>query len=404
MTQAMIQFEDVHKAFGDHKVLQGVDLDIYKGEITTIIGKSGGGKSVLLKHVIGLMSPDSGSIRVDGIDLRLLPRKKRRQLKRKFSYMFQGNALFDFMSVYENIGLPLKEWGGLSQDTIRGKVTEKLEQLDLDPGILDEYPSHLSGGMRKRVALARALITEPEIVLFDEPTTGLDPIRKNAVHNMIADYQKRFGFTGVIISHEIPDVFYFSQRIAMLHEGRIIFSGVPEELTKISDPIIHQFIRGFESEISIETEATPSTFWEQKFREEMARLQRHRVPFCLLVLTVDNFDEITAKGGSMAGQEVLMNLAGQIQRRLRLTDTCARNGLNSLLLILPYTRLEQAKSVCGKLSRELKGNDIVPFKPYPGFCISVSVGYAEAKTNESPEAVLTDALASQQKFFEFSVC
>lgn len=111
MTQAMIQFEDVHKAFGDHKVLKGVDLDIYKGQITTIIGKSGGGKSVLLKHVIGLMSPDSGSIRVEGIDLRQLPRKKRRQLKRKFSYMFQGNALFDFMSVFENIGLPLKEWG-----------------------------------------------------------------------------------------------------------------------------------------------------------------------------------------------------------------------------------------------------------------------------------------------------
>ncbi len=404
MTQAAIQFDNVHKAFGDHEVLRGVDLEMHQGEITTIIGKSGGGKSVLLKHVIGLMKADTGRVLIEGADFGKLKSRERRQLKRKFSYMFQGNALFDFMTVYENIALPLKEWGKLDPEAIRSRVHEKLDQLDLDPGITGEYPSQLSGGMRKRVALARALVTEPEIVLFDEPTTGLDPIRKNAVHNMIADYQKRFGFTGVVISHEIPDVFYFSQRIAMLHEGRIIFSGIPEELNKVSDPVVHQFIRGFESHMQVDADPSPKTFWEQKFKEEMARLQRHRVPFSLLVLTVDNFEEITAKGGYMAGQEVLTNFSSQIQRRLRLTDTCARNGSNSLLLILPYTRLDQAKTVCAKLSRELKEAEIVPFQPYPGFCFAVSVGFAEVAADETPEAVLSNALATKQKFFDFSVC
>lgn len=404
MTEPYIRFENVHKAFGDHVVLNGVDLEIQRGQITTIIGKSGGGKSVLLKHVIGLMWPDRGRILIEGNDFARLKKKDKRLLKRKFSYMFQGNALFDFMTVYENIALPLTEWGEMPLESIKSRIFEKLEQLDLDAGIVDEYPSQLSGGMRKRVALARALVTEPEIVLFDEPTTGLDPIRKNAVHNMISDYQKRFGFTGVVISHEIPDVFYFSQHIAMLHEGRILFSGLPEELNKISDPIVHQFIRGFESQATVESDPAPRTFWEQKFREEMARLQRHRVPFSLLVLTVDNFEEITAKGGAMAGQEVLMNFASQVQRRLRLTDTCARNGLNSLLIILPYTHLDQAKRVCSKLSRELKGTEIIPFQPYPGFCFAVSVGFAEAAADQPPEVVLTQALENQQKFFEFSVC
>ncbi len=404
MTQALIEFQEVYKTFGDNAVLRGVNLDILEGQITTIIGKSGGGKSVLLKHVIGLMAPDAGRILIEGKELARLRNRDRRRVKRRFSYMFQGNALFDFMTVYDNIALPLTEWGELEPEAIRRKVFAKLEQLDLEAVIAGEYPSQLSGGMRKRVALARALVTEPEIVLFDEPTTGLDPVRKNAVHNMISDYQKRFGFTAVVISHEIPDVFYFSQRIAMLHQGRIIFSGAPDELNKVSDPIVHQFVRGFESQVQVAAEPAPTTFWEQKFKEEMSRLQRHRVPFCLLALTVDNFEEITAKGGVMAGHEVLTTFGDQVQRRLRLTDTCARNGLNSLLLILPYTNLEQAKLVCAKLSRELKGSDIMPFKPYPGFCFTVSVGFAEAGPEEAPETVLANALAAQVKFFEFSVC
>ena len=243
MTAPLIQFNRVCKRFGDNVVLDGVDLSIYQGEVTTIIGKSGIGKSVLLKHVIGLLEPDQGEILFDGQSLTTMTRLERRALKSKFSYMFQGTALFDSMTVYDNVALPLKENGRVPFNEIERRVRDKLEQLDLK-GIEDRYPSQLSGGMKKRVAMARALVTEPEIVLFDEPTTGLDPIRKNAAHAMISEYQKTFGFTGIMVSHEIPDVFYISQRIAMLDQGRILFQGTPEEIQDSKEPVIRQFIRG----------------------------------------------------------------------------------------------------------------------------------------------------------------
>lgn len=243
MAEPLIQFNDVHKRFGDNAVLKGVDLSIYQGQVTTIIGKSGIGKSVLLKHIIGLLAPDAGEILFDGVPIGSMNAAQRRSLKLKFSYMFQGNALFDSMTVYENVALPLKEKGRTPFAEIENRVREKLNQLDL-AGIEERYPSQLSGGMKKRVAMARALVTDPQIVLFDEPTTGLDPIRKNAAHAMISHYQKTFGFTGIMVSHEIPDVFYISQRIAMLEQGRIIFQGSPEEIQKSDAPVIRQFIKG----------------------------------------------------------------------------------------------------------------------------------------------------------------
>lgn len=242
-TAPLIQFVKVCKQFGETRVLREVNLSIYRGQITTVIGKSGVGKSVLLKHIVGLLEPDSGEIRVEGQALGTMSKQARRSFKRRISYMFQGNALFDSLTVYENIALPLTETSALKTAAIRQRVENKLEQLELaDMG--QKYPSQLSGGMKKRVALARALVTEPEIILFDEPTTGLDPIRKNGVHAMIADYQKTFGFTGVIVSHEIPDVFQISQRVAMIDEGRILFEGTPEALMATPDDTIQQFIQG----------------------------------------------------------------------------------------------------------------------------------------------------------------
>ena len=220
-----------------------MNLSIFKGEITTVIGKSGVGKSVLLKHIIGLVEQDSGDILYMGKPLNEMDKEEKRSFKKKLSYMFQGTALFDSMTVHENIALPLREKTKLPKTEIKGQVQAMMEQLDLKK-IDEKYPSQLSGGMKKRVALARALITNPDIVLFDEPTTGLDPIRKNDVHRMISDYQKHFGFTGVVVSHEIPDVFYISQRIAMLNNGKIIFEGKPEEFQRSSDPLITQFING----------------------------------------------------------------------------------------------------------------------------------------------------------------
>lgn len=243
MTEPLIELKGVVKRFGDNVVLNGVDLSLYQGEVTTIIGKSGTGKSVLLKHIIGLLVPDAGGIFFNGRNIQTLNRDERRSLKMKFSYMFQGNALFDSMTVYDNVALPLKEKKRAPEPEIEERVRDKLAQLDLS-GIEDRYPSQLSGGMKKRVAMARALVTDPEIVLFDEPTTGLDPIRKNASLAMITQYQKAYGFTAVLVSHEIPDVFDISQRIAMLDQGRIIFQGSPEAVQKSDIPLIRQFIRG----------------------------------------------------------------------------------------------------------------------------------------------------------------
>ncbi len=243
MSEPLIEFRQVFKSFGSNAVLKGVDLRIFKGQVTTIIGKSGIGKSVLLKHIIGLLEPDSGTILFYGRPLEAMSGPERKQLKGKLSYMFQGTALFDSMTVYENIALPLAEKRRYPKLEINRRVQEKLTQLDL-VGMEHKYPSQLSGGMKKRVAMARALITEPEIVLFDEPTTGLDPIRKNAAHNMIADYQRRFGFTGILVSHDIPDVFRISQRVAMLDDGRILFEGSPEQLQENKNPVIRAFIHG----------------------------------------------------------------------------------------------------------------------------------------------------------------
>lgn len=243
MGKPLIQFNQVCKRFGDNVVLDGVDLSIFQGQVTAIIGKSGIGKSVLLKHIIGLLEPDSGEILFEGQSRGAMTKAERRTLKMKFSYMFQGTALFDSMTVYDNVALPLKENRRVAFNEIKGRVRDKLAQLDLI-GIEEKYPSQLSGGMKKRVAMARALVTEPRIVLFDEPTTGLDPIRKNAAHRMISEYQQAFGFTGVMVSHEIPDVFQISQRIAMLDRGRILFQGSPEEIQSSDEPAIRQFIRG----------------------------------------------------------------------------------------------------------------------------------------------------------------
>jgi phospholipid/cholesterol/gamma-HCH transport system ATP-binding protein len=234
MTQPLIQFKDVSKKFGAMQVLQGVSLCIYQGEITAIIGKSGEGKSVLLKHMIGLMHPDAGEIVLDGRPLSKMKFSEVDKLREKFSYVFQDAALFDSMTVYDNIALPLREGTSLPKPEIRIRVENQLQLFELED-VRDKYPAQISGGMKRRVALARALVTEPDVVLLDEPTTGLDPIRRNAVYALIVGFQKKFGFTAVMISHEIPDIFYFTQRIVMLDKGRIRFEGTSEEIRRCSD-------------------------------------------------------------------------------------------------------------------------------------------------------------------------
>jgi len=241
----LIQLRNISKAFGGREILRGATLDINRNEITAIIGKSGGGKSVLVKHIIGLITADSGEIIFDGIPYSTMNRKDFSAIKNRCSYMFQNNALFDSMTVYENIALPLREKFKLSDKEIEKKVRSRIEQLELGE-VAGMYPKQISGGMQKRVALARALITEPEIIFFDEPTTGLDPIRKKTVFSMIHRYHEELNFTAVIITHDIPDIFYIAHTVNILDEGRIIFSGSPVSLEQSSDPGLYTYTHGHE--------------------------------------------------------------------------------------------------------------------------------------------------------------
>ncbi len=402
-TQPLIQFINVSKRFGTLHVLREANLNIFQGEVTTIIGKSGEGKSVLLKHIIGLLDPDSGLVLFDGKPIKGLSKKEKKALKKRFSYMFQSNALFDSMTVYQNIALPLKEGPKLPEEDVLRQVQAKMHQLDIK-GIEEKYPSQLSGGMRKRVALARALITDPEIVLFDEPTTGLDPIRKNAVHSMISDYQKRFGFTGILVSHEIPDIFYISQRIAMLQNGKIFFEGTPEEIQKSPEAVVQEFVQGLESRHDTLAGITPQTQGERRFHEEMARLQRHEITFSVIVFIVENMDEINEQAGHIAGQTILQNFAAELQRSLRISDTCSRHGLNKIMAILPNTNLEQARLTCAKVATESKIKEILDTQPERGFCLAVNVGIAEAEKEFALDQVLAEAESSQNALQGFDVC
>ena len=403
MTEPIIQFDQVYKSFGNTHVLNGVNLCIYQGEITTIIGKSGEGKSVLLKHIVGLLEPDSGTIYYQGQSIHSLGRRQRQAIKRKFSYMFQSTALFDSLTVNENIALPLQERSQLPEEEIRKRVGLRMEQLDLaETG--DKYPSQLSGGMKKRVALARALVTDPEIILFDEPTTGLDPIRKNAVHSMISNYQKKFGFTGILVSHEIPDVFYISQRIAMLDQGKIVFEGGPNELQRLPDPEIQKFVRGMERKNEDLTGIAHQPIVEKRFQQEMARLQNHRIDFSIILFTFDNLDEINHHIGYIAGQTAMKNFVTLIDPYLGITDSCSRCGLNRLVVMLSNTNTEGARQFCERLSTEIRGKDLIDIQPYPGFCLEIRTGFAQASSNTSLDELLQAAESSMNTFYEFKIC
>jgi phospholipid/cholesterol/gamma-HCH transport system ATP-binding protein len=239
----VIRIQRLHKRFGSQPVLRGIDLDIATGEVMVVIGRSGGGKSVLLKHLIGLLRPDAGTVAVDGTEITRLRGGELDRVRARYGVVFQGGALFDSMSVSDNVAFPLREKTRLSAAEIQGRVEEKLEQVGLsDMG--HKNPAEISGGMRKRVAIARALVTEPEIVFFDEPTTGLDPILVNTIHHLIVELHRKFRFTAVMVSHEIPEIFEIADRVAMLHEGVIVEVGSPEAVRASANPIVQQFIRG----------------------------------------------------------------------------------------------------------------------------------------------------------------
>jgi len=239
----VIRVEGVWKSFGRNAVLRGLDLDVPTGSVTIIIGRSGGGKSVFLKHLIGLLQPDAGRILVDGVDIAHLRGAALDDVRRRYGVVFQGGALFDSMTCGENVAFPLREKLRLPRTEIAKRVEAALAQVGLE-GVGPKNPAEISGGMRKRVAIARALVTEPEIVFFDEPTTGLDPVLVNTIHQLIADLHRRLRFTAVMVSHEIPEIFEIADLVAMLYEGRIVEMGPPAAIQVSDNRIVRQFIRG----------------------------------------------------------------------------------------------------------------------------------------------------------------
>jgi phospholipid/cholesterol/gamma-HCH transport system ATP-binding protein len=247
----MIQIRGLKKSFDQHVVLDGIDLDVEKGETRVIIGGSGEGKSVLLKMIIGLLEPDEGTIIVRGIRVDCRDRHSLEDVRKSVGMLFQSSALFDSMSVRGNVGFALDENPTIDSSQITGIVREKLALVNLE-GVEDLTPAELSGGMKKRVSLARALAANPEIMLYDEPTTGLDPINADAINNLIVDLQRKLSVTSLVVTHDIQSAYKVADRISMLHQGKIIATGTPQEIKRSSDSYVQQFIAGHAQPIAQE--------------------------------------------------------------------------------------------------------------------------------------------------------
>jgi phospholipid/cholesterol/gamma-HCH transport system ATP-binding protein len=242
-SSSMIAVRALTKKIGQQEILRGVDLEVAKGETLAIIGRSGGGKSVLLKHLVGLMRPDAGEIWIEGQNIIKMNERQLGAIRKKVGILFQGGALFDSMTVEENIAFPLREAGERDPNILRAKVSEMLEVMEME-GEEHKMPVNLSGGMKKRVGLARSIIRRPSCVLYDEPTSGLDPVVADSINRLIRRLQGRFGVTSIVVTHDMKNAVHVADRIAYLHEGRIYFHGTSAELQQSSDPLIQDFLLG----------------------------------------------------------------------------------------------------------------------------------------------------------------
>ncbi len=352
METPLIEFRNITKSFGDRTVLDNVNVKIYENQITTIIGKSGTGKSVLLKHIIGLLEPDQGTILFQGKPINTMKKSEQEEYRRGIAYLFQNNALLDSMTVFENVAFPLRQTTNLSKKEIEKRVLKRIEDLELSEAV-DKYPSELSGGMQKRVALARALVTDPKIVLFDEPTTGQDPIRKNMILSMITHYRRKFGFTAILISHDIPDVFFISDRIIILWEGSVGFEGTYEEAMKQKLPLIDEFLRSLEG-----------------FQDELTGLlsrEAFRVHYKAMLGTTPTVTATSAALfsvrlnllqdalGPHAAVEILRALGDYTNKYFNYTGGfSARHKRDEILTIFPHTTSDEARQLVGDFAKDLQ--------------------------------------------------
>jgi phospholipid/cholesterol/gamma-HCH transport system ATP-binding protein len=401
METPLIEFRKVVKGFNGNTVLDGIDLDIYENQISTISGKSGGGKSVLLKHIIGLIQPDSGEILFQGKPVRTMSNREWDEYRSIFGYMFQGNALFDSMNVYDNVALPLVKTTNLSKKVIRQKVMTRIEELEIAEA-WNKYPSELSGGMQKRVALARTLVTDPKIVLFDEPTTGQDPIRKNVILSMIAHARKKFGFTAVLVSHEVPDVYFISDRVVILWEGKIAFQGTYEEMTKLRGPVVDEFLRSLEGLQDELTGLMSKEMFRTRYSAELS-VSRAKSRISAILFSI-NFDLLEKGLGHEASLYTLKALAEYTNRHFSpMGGFSSRHSRGEILTILPYAELAEAQQLLIGFGKGLRENVLEKIRDvtrqYIGmgcFVISVFAGLTEASVTDEFDEIIKKAREEQQ--------
>ena len=403
MDAPLIEFKDVTKRFGTKTVLEHVNLQIYEGQVTTIIGLSGGGKSVLLKHIIGLLKPDEGTILFRGKPIVDIRKSEMADSLAKMSYMFQDNALFDSMTVRENIALPLRETTNLKKTEIDRMVVARMEQTELTDAA-KKFPSELSGGMQKRVALARALVTDPQIVLFDEPTSGQDPVRKNAILSMIAQYQRKFGFTAVLVSHEIPDVYFISNRILALYDRRIVFQGTPEELENFTHPFKDEVIRSLEGLRKELTGLHSKRQFNVMYHAQLKQSTRGET-YSIVVFTLDTLDAIVAGLGYEAAQETIYAMGVYINKHFgAIGGFSTRRSINEFVTILPYSNLTEAEDILKDFIKDFQDQGIhdiwagAHHQVDSGECIDLIIraGLAQGQPIAELESVI-DSAKSQQK-------
>lgn len=395
----LIELRNVKKSFGSKVVLDGVNLTIEEGQVTTIIGKSGTGKSVMLKNIIGLMEPDEGTILFKGQDIATMGPHERQDYYRRLSYMFQNNALFDSMTVYENIAFPLEQTTELSREEIRARVRQKLEQTDL-VGVGGRFPSEISGGMQKRVAFSRALVTQPEIVLFDEPTTGQDIVRRNAILSMIAEYKKKFGFTAVVISHDIPDVLFISNRVLVLHQGKIVFQGTPRELENFEHPYVDEFIDSLEGFKEHLTGLYSQRSFKMRYHSTLSKKKQDE-GYCVLIFAIADFDRVCEVLGHVTGQNLVRELGNYIAKHFDVVGGfSARRRRSRFITVLPHADLDEVRQLLAGFGRDLEQRGfpsaVDPFFDPGGRChdLSILAGYGEGSGSRE---TLSDVLVKARR-------
>ena len=402
METPLIEFKNVTKRFGEKTVLDKVNLNIYENQITTIIGKSGTGKSVLLKHIIGLLKPDEGTILFKGKPINTMKKSEWEVCRSQIAYLFQNNALFDSMTVMDNVAFPLRQTTNFSKAEVEKLALKRIEDLELTEAT-HKFPSELSGGMQKRVALARALVADPKIVLFDEPTTGQDPIRKNMILSMITHYRRKFGFTAVMISHDIPEVFFISDRIVILWEGTVGFEGTYEEAIRLKLPMIDDFLRSLEG-----------------FQDELTGLlsrEAFRVHYAVMLWGTATVAAVSAALfsvrlnlvydalGPQTAMQILKTLGEYTNRRFNpIGGFSARHSRDEILTIFPHKSIDEARQLVADFAHELKHEAIDRIQSIAiakigtatSFDIYIRAGVTEVSPADAIDQIIEKARAKQE--------